>query len=217
MLPMIEQANLYGRIDFNLPTGRADWNGVGGGGEQAVLANVRIAAFECPSDPPFDSPHTYTPQNMYTLSNATRVSYGFVHESTEYNANTGNLWARNLNLSRSAFGINSSANMRDITDGTSNTMLMIETPFRKQSTNYGPFLQAFTHTHFIIPTEFGINRWSVTTPKRLVYAWGAGSQHVGGAQLVLADGSVRFISENISSITVASLVSIAGGEVVGEF
>jgi hypothetical protein len=34
---------------------------------------------------------------------------------------------------------------------------------------------------------------------------------------VLGDGSVRFISENISTVTVAALVSIAGGEVVGEF
>jgi len=217
MLPMLEQANLYSRIDFSLATGRADWNGIGGGGEQAVLARVKIPAFECPSDPPFDSPHTYTPLNMYTITDATRVSYGFVHETTEYDGNAGRHWKSNRNNSRSAFGINSSANMRDITDGTSNTMLMIETPFQKEWEGFGPFLQAYTHTHFIIPTEFGINRWSVTTPKRLVYAWGAGSQHTGGAQAVLGDGSVRFLSENMSSVTIASLVSIAGSEVVGEF
>ena len=89
LLPMLEQSNLYNQINFSLPTGKADWNGVGGGGEQAVLAKVKIPAFECPSDPPFDSPHTYTPQNMYTISNATRVSYGFVHETTEYDGYAG--------------------------------------------------------------------------------------------------------------------------------
>jgi prepilin-type N-terminal cleavage/methylation domain-containing protein len=217
MLPFLEQSNLYSQINFSLPTGRADWNGIGGGGEQAVLARVRIPAFECPSDPPFDNPHTYTPANMYTITDASRVSYGFVHETTEYDGFAGIHWRANRNNSRSAFGINSSAAIRDITDGTSNTIMLIETPFQKEWEGFGPFLQAYTHTHFIIPTGFGINRWSVTTPKRLVYAWGAGSQHTGGAQVVLGDGSVRFISENISSTTLAALVSIAGSEVVGEF
>ena len=218
MLPQLEQGNLYGQINFSLPTGKADWNGTGGGGEQAVLSNVKLPVFQCPSDPPFDTPHTYTPQNMYTITNATRVSYGFVHETTEYDWYAGyDVWSKNRNSSRSAFGINQSAGFRDITDGTSNTMVMIETPFQKEWEGFGPFFQAFTHTHFIIPSQFGINRWSVTTPKRLVYAWGAGSQHTGGAQLLLGDGSVRFISENISQVTIAALVSIAGSEVVGEF
>jgi prepilin-type N-terminal cleavage/methylation domain-containing protein len=219
LLPMIEQANLYSQINFSLPTGKADWQARGGGGDQAVLAKVKIPGFECPSDPPWDTPHNYPTQNMYTITDATRVSYGFVHEDTEYEASTGNLWSNNKRLNRSAFGINRSANFRDITDGTSNTMLMIETPFQKAEPGgaWGPFLQAYTHTHFIVPTGYGINRWNVTTPKRLVYAWGAGSLHTGGAQAVLGDGSVRFISENISTITVAALVSIAGGEVVGEF
>ncbi len=217
LLPMIEQANLYSQIDFSRATGKADWPSRGGGGEQAVLAKVRIPGFECPSDPPWDTPHTYALQNMYTITDAQRVSYGFVHEDTEYEGSTGNLWANNARLNRSAFGINRSASLRDITDGTSNTMLMIETPFQKDNVAFGPFLQAYTHTHFIIPTGYGINRWWTTTPKRVVYAWGAGSMHVGGAQAVLGDGSVRFISENISTLTVGALVSIAGGEVVGEF
>jgi hypothetical protein len=217
LLPMIEQANLYSQINFSLATGQADWQARGGGGDQAVLSRVRIPGFECPSDPPWDTPHTAAPGNMYSINEASRVSYGFVHEDTEYEASTGNLWSNNKRLNRSAFGINRSASLRDITDGTSNTMLMIETPFQKDNALFGPFLQAYTHTHFIIPTTYGINRWWVTTPKRLVYAWGAGSQHTGGAQAVLGDGSVRFISENISTVTVAALVSIAGGEVVGEF
>lgn len=45
-----------------------------------------------------------------------------------------------------------------------------------------------------------------------LYSW-----HTGGAQILLGDGSVRFISENISGINMASLISRAGGEVLGEF
>ncbi len=44
-----------------------------------------------------------------------------------------------------------------------------------------------------------------------------GSQHTGGAQFAMADGSARFISENIDATVFRSLSTRAGGEVVGEF
>ncbi len=49
--------------------------------------------------------------------------------------------------------------------------------------------------------------------------WSAGlySFHSGGAQVLLCDGSVHFISENISNITMISLVTRQGGEILGEF
>lgn len=46
-------------------------------------------------------------------------------------------------------------------------------------------------------------------------AWG--SFHVGGVQFLLGDGSVRFLSANISRVTLANLSSIANGEIVGDF
>ena len=45
----------------------------------------------------------------------------------------------------------------------------------------------------------------------------ARSQHTGGVQVLLCDGSVRFISENIDLGTWRRLGTIQGGEVVGEF
>ena len=51
----------------------------------------------------------------------------------------------------------------------------------------------------------------------LQYNYGPSSMHVGGAHHLLADGAVRFISQNISVVTYDSLVTRAGGEVVGEF
>jgi len=44
-----------------------------------------------------------------------------------------------------------------------------------------------------------------------------GSQHVGGCQVLLCDGSVRFVSQNIDGNTYGSLGSRNGGEVVGEY
>ncbi|MFH1266842.1 MAG: DUF1559 domain-containing protein, partial [Planctomycetota bacterium] len=49
--------------------------------------------------------------------------------------------------------------------------------------------------------------------------WAAGlyAYHPGGAQVLLGDGSVRFISETIAGTVFASLISRAGGETIGEF
>lgn len=217
MLPYLDQAPLYNLIDFSVATGQADWQGVGGGASQTALENRKLPAFICPSDVEFDDPHTYTTQNMYTITNANRVSYGFVHASTEYTEEAwGWYWKRmSTRRERTAFGFNGSARIADITDGTSSTMGLIETPFRKTSSAYGPFWQAYTHTHNILPGVYGINREYLTTG--LPYAWYAGSKHVGGAQALLMDGSVRFVSENTDMGILRAVTTIAGGETVGEW
>jgi prepilin-type N-terminal cleavage/methylation domain-containing protein len=43
------------------------------------------------------------------------------------------------------------------------------------------------------------------------------SEHVGGVHILLGDGAVRFLSENISLTTLFNLADIADGNVVGEF
>jgi prepilin-type N-terminal cleavage/methylation domain-containing protein len=48
--------------------------------------------------------------------------------------------------------------------------------------------------------------------KSELYSW-----HIGGVQAALADGSGRFISENIDAGVLAAIFTRAGGEVVGEF
>jgi prepilin-type N-terminal cleavage/methylation domain-containing protein/prepilin-type processing-associated H-X9-DG protein len=50
-------------------------------------------------------------------------------------------------------------------------------------------------------------------------ARGAGlySFHPGGAHVLLCDGAVRFVSENVSAFILAGLVTRAKGEVIGEF
>lgn len=43
------------------------------------------------------------------------------------------------------------------------------------------------------------------------------SEHVGGAHVVMGDGAVRFISENIHRPTFAAMTSLREGEIVGEY
>ncbi len=216
LLPYLDQGPLYDQVDFSVATGKADWQAIGGGDTQVVLQNKKLAAFICPSDVEFDDPHTYSPQNMYTITNANRVSYGFVHSHTEYTeAAWGWYWKRlSTRPERTVFGINGAARMADIVDGSSTTIGMIESPFQKESSAFGPFWQAYTHTHNILPSVYGINR--LRPVSGLPYAWYAGSQHVGGAQALMMDGAVRFFSENIDQGTLRSLCSINGREVIGE-
>ena len=47
--------------------------------------------------------------------------------------------------------------------------------------------------------------------------WGFSSDHEGGAQFCLADGSVRFISENVDQTLYEHVSTMADGNVVGEY
>jgi prepilin-type N-terminal cleavage/methylation domain-containing protein/prepilin-type processing-associated H-X9-DG protein len=73
------------------------------------------------------------------------------------------------------------------------------------------------YSHNMLPNEpschhmFGGTDWGGDT------MMAAGSLHTGGAQILLADGSVRFVSENMDTSTWWSLGTRNGSEVLGEF
>ena len=205
LLPHIEQGATAQGIDWNRATGTADWYGLGGGGSQAVLDKLEIALFRCPSDVRFDDPHSRATPTMYAISNATRVSYGFVHRHHEY-AVVMTYRADRAN-NKTAFGKNGATRLRDILDPHTATILLIETPFRKASPAFGPFLQAYVHTHPILPIQYGINYDYLG--QGVPYAWGAGSRHDGGAHALFVDGSVKFLNESIDRSILTTICTIS--------
>lgn len=139
-----------------------------------------------------------------------------------------------LDIADGMFNINSKYRMRDIVDGTSNTIAIGERAWEIQ----GFRLKA--STLFMIEGTTGNQ-----TDRGLVEAHGAGerpinctnsgecrrgfsSLHRGGAQFVMMDGAVRFISENIDhnpnnsltpnvNSTYERLFGRADGQPIGEF
>lgn len=98
------------------------------------------------------------------------------------------------------FGYNRATGIRDIHDGTSNTLMVGEAEDPQPWAAGGP---ATIRPLVGQPYINGGN--------------GYGSRSPGGANFGLADGSVRFISENIDPGVLEALTTIRGGEVIGDF
>jgi prepilin-type N-terminal cleavage/methylation domain-containing protein len=224
ILPFIEQQPLHDQINFSLPLGPAQRSGSGPTIEQgALFANTPLGAFQCPSDPLYLDPMQTAGNAHYAITNGRRSSYWFpVIDRLE---DKGYPWDRDTSVNRPMFGINGAARIGDVLDGTSNTMMLCETPFQKRVTVYGPYWTAWTYTSGI---EFnnaitkGINDVHVTGCVKngrptCPGAWGAGSRHPGGMQEALADASVRFVPETIDYAILQGLVTITGGEVPGDY
>jgi prepilin-type N-terminal cleavage/methylation domain-containing protein len=230
LLPFMEQKAIYDQIDFSIPTGLGAHTTGCTPHTLTALPAAQIAAkdheldiLRCPSDPPYNTPRSNATQ-PYHYERAHRTSYGFVTHQVENSTTSGNRYDMTYRAlthpEKSAWGHNGAAGMSDFQDGASNTILMMETPLRKHSDSYGPFWNQYAHTMYIIPAR-GINLVHVVSgvPDSLKrsYAWAAGSKHPGGAQAVMGDDVVKFLSENIDINIVRAVVSVGGGETTGPF
>ncbi|MAC55634.1 DUF1559 domain-containing protein [Gimesia maris] len=216
ILPYIDQANLYNQYNFSLPSGRGVHSGCTTAApttDQTSIVTSPVPVFLCPSDP--GNPSQSVTSGTYHATPGWRTSYGVA--TYQYGASMGS-WESNTSIEKGVLGRNGAARFRDITDGTSNTMIFVETPLNKTSTSYGPFWNAAAHTFFITPAKLNYTLNFNYDGNNKQYAWGAGSHHVGGGHILLADGAVRFLSENVDRVgVVAALISVRGGEILPEF
>ncbi len=138
------------------------------------------------------------------------------------------------------FGGQSKRGYRDMTDGSSNIIVVGEryTPFKSSSSDLkcageatwvGALDNGGSGTG-TSPTSYGVAGQAAVLGEAtngINYAWtsalpapdttGFGSYHTGGAHFLMGDGTVRFISATVSLITFQNLSRIADGNVVGEF
>lgn len=246
LLPYLEQAAAYNQYDFNQSGSLSSPCGHPIAGSSAVNPNVLVtsmalAILQCPSHPEAGQVSSSSPANSmsdyYSRENARRASYGF---ATGVGDDFSHLYsAFNGDVRQGAFGNSGGARLVQITDGTSNSIAVGESwggERWKVHSSFGPWGLTGTHTccHLYTPSassstltlativqngydkEFMINA-SYYPNDRRQYAWGYGSGHAGGTHVVLADGSVRFLSENMDVLTFWRLTYIHDGDVVGEF
>ncbi len=100
------------------------------------------------------------------------------------------------------FGYDRVTRMADIIDGTSNTVMVSDVVSKSR----GPWAQGGKATIRALTSKPYVNGED-----------GIGSPHTGGFHVLMADGSVRFVSQNISPDTLEALATRAGTEVVGDF
>lgn len=121
------------------------------------------------------------------------------------------------------FGYRDSVGIHQITDGTTNTVMVFEAMHwrggNNGSFNYGHTDDANWASALgaIGNLRNPINNKQFVQGDGDIRCWSMSSRHTGGAQALLADGSVRFISENIDNVTRYNLASRFDGEVLGEF
>ncbi len=75
-------------------------------------------------------------------------------------------------------------------------------------------MSSFGPMNYRMPTGVATPNGSAEETLRLC---AFGSQHVGGAQFAMADGSTRFVSENLDRNVARAVGTRAGAEAVGEF
>ncbi len=209
LLDDIEQGNLQGRIAFNLDIGNA---------ANAAVRVQPLKVFLCPSDSP-GTPTFVTSGNPVEVAFANYVGMYGTAEVSE-NPDTGN----------GVFYRNSRVRITEISDGTSNTLVVGERCSRKspQTTWTGavtncivpPLNPAFESEGppVLVLTNTGVAAEGRVPNNALDHVEDSSSNHPMGVNFLFGDGSVRTINNSISPAVWQALGTRNGGEVVpGDF
>ncbi len=237
LLPYLELTPLATQYNFNYaacskimaggpPLAGGDPSAVG----NDVLLGELLPALLCPSDnnDPLQPAGTNTAAlgNLFGISvqsnvRGAKTSYDFAVAPGD-ELNYANYWASMPRSYRPLFGNNSRSSLRDVLDGTSNTVAICETTLKAWG---GPAsawgYRGFLMTGVSLYNGGGINYWFFPakpyTPG-VRSMWGStGSLHPGGCHVILADGSARFLSELTGNLTLRRLSSIGENVPTGAF
>ncbi len=188
--------------------------------ENYLVVSERPPVFRCPSDP---GDYRLT-GSAYGISASSplpgaKTNYDFSVSTGDFSSCT---WWRNAAMNaRPMFGQNSESTIQKVTDGTSNTVAVVETLYSV----YNGTCPAWGYRAWVhIGIDFGIsiNNWYIPAsgvPEigRLASWAYPGSAHPGGCQILMADGSARFFTQaNILSIQ-AALKTMGGAEALPSF
>ena len=216
VLPFLDQANVSNKYDFNFAYNETAAN-------KAVAQRV-IPMYLCPSA-------------SLRNGNADSQGYGAIDYGATLHTNidpaTGNPGSAFTAPGALAWDC---SRLADLSDGTSNTMLIGEDVGRNETMKSlydDPYNPGFKRAHWRWAepdNAFGVS----FTPNFHRSPWGGPpscfwidmncgpndelfSFHIGGAHILMGDGRVQFLGDSVDYRVLRNLVTRAGGEVVGEF
>jgi len=257
ILPYIEEQALYDRYDFDDPNeSRVDFDKDGRTNQEVREANPKV--FDCPTDEetdlndrPASGPGSAVLFNRGTYrGNAglyTAQSDAFWDSSSQQNQRFAqergplpgigplyqNAWTANRVLS-GKWSVSFPVKLKDITDGTANTVLLGEKAHIARSIS-GDLageerarrrrtFWAYTYTSYQRSLTFLQTRSIISDYSRCLQIGGPkgedpckrswGSLHPGGFHIALCDGSIQFINESIDIFLFGAMSTIGGGEVI---
>jgi prepilin-type processing-associated H-X9-DG protein len=145
-------------------------------------------------DEPFDSPHNQAIFQSTESGDARRTPGAFLCPSDRGNRTETN-YVMVLSPRTISNGPNS-VRFKDITDGTSNTIAVVDT--------YDLGIRWYE------PRDLRVEEMSfkINDPEY----FGIASRHLGGANVALADGSVRFLPDDTDPRMIEAMTTISGGE-----
>jgi prepilin-type N-terminal cleavage/methylation domain-containing protein len=233
LLPYLDQTPLYNNFTkiANERPEVADWFG-NGTYAATQIGDRHLEMMDCPSHPRADEQL----DNGTNMEHLARGNY-----CASYGRGNAGMSQTSQQAIGGLFGNNSKFSMRDVTDGSTNTIAFSELQYRLPSAT-GPSFEDSRGTWAygamganLFTTRIGPNSTSpdgvwgcrnmpsenmpcvqIGSPYDGMYAAARG-YHEGGVQGCMGDGSVRFFSENIDLLTWQGLGSRGGREVLGEF
>jgi prepilin-type N-terminal cleavage/methylation domain-containing protein/prepilin-type processing-associated H-X9-DG protein len=217
ILPMLEQTNTFHQFDFSVP-----YNGSPG---NISAARQSISTFICPSNAWRPKP---TDQQGFGCTDYAAPYYVDLDPATGL---------PNRSLRRECAMTRCWTRMADVTDGLSSTLFVIEDSGRDERMQPGHVysdpidggLRRFwrwAEPDNAIGISKGINNnkspkggpvtcpWTVNNcgPFEEIFSF-----HSGGAQVLLGDGSVKFLNESLDLVVLRGLATRGEGETISEF
>jgi prepilin-type N-terminal cleavage/methylation domain-containing protein/prepilin-type processing-associated H-X9-DG protein len=214
LLPDLDQAPVYSSVNFSIPTTDP--------GSQTVR-RTGLSVFLCPSNTGFFGPLTIKDGSgnvlVSDLSAGQYIAVAGQWEPEEFPAPNNGVFYRNSRIG-----------LREITDGSSTTLLGGERsqnvanatwagmiPFGQSCNNPKWPVQDCEASNVLILGHTGPSpdeQWIDVPNYNKAGADDFHSLHPGGCNFVFGDGSIRFVKETINPLVFSYLATRAGGELV---
>jgi prepilin-type N-terminal cleavage/methylation domain-containing protein/prepilin-type processing-associated H-X9-DG protein len=213
ILPYSELGNVYGQLRFD-----KGYSSV----ENKPATQTRISMYLCPTDPQGDELvgccWGAKPPDRWRARSCLAGVVDSVYDSCKAPADDYPDYIKGSSAADGMFGVGPGISIAEVTDGTSNTLMIGEITGGGPGTNIGHHWMAWN----LQSTANGINGASTVpggsqdvSAGQGLYDSGFSSYHPGGAHFLMVDGSVQFLSENINALTLKWLTTRKGGEIIG--